>query len=245
MLVVWTRQTVAVLTPGQVAELYDVLNPWGPSDDFYLQLVLAADAVLDVGCGTGTLLAAARSAGHPGRLVGLDPDPAMLDRARRHEGIDWVLAPAAAATWRSEFDLTVMTGHAFQSLLTDDDLRASLAAIRAALRPGATFAFETRNPAVREWEQWAAGEPMRVGDLAVSYQVEPVVGDVVRLSETFQSPRWAQPHVDRGALRFLDRDSLGSVLTEAGFAVEQQFGTWDRRPVEDTSAEIITLATAR
>jgi ubiquinone/menaquinone biosynthesis C-methylase UbiE len=45
-------------------------------------LVLAADAVLDVGCGTGRMLHAARGAGHDGRLVGLDPDPAMLARAR-------------------------------------------------------------------------------------------------------------------------------------------------------------------
>jgi SAM-dependent methyltransferase len=61
---------------------YDVLNPWGPSDDFYLELVMAAGGVLDVGCGTGTLLHRARDAGHPGRLCGLDPDPTILDQAR-------------------------------------------------------------------------------------------------------------------------------------------------------------------
>jgi ubiquinone/menaquinone biosynthesis C-methylase UbiE len=38
----------------EAASLYDVLNPWGPSDDFYLALVMDAKSVLDVGCGTGS-----------------------------------------------------------------------------------------------------------------------------------------------------------------------------------------------
>jgi hypothetical protein len=37
----------------QAAALYDVLNAWGPGDDFYLALVMAAPSVLDVGCCTG------------------------------------------------------------------------------------------------------------------------------------------------------------------------------------------------
>ena len=77
------------------AAWYDVLNPWGPSDDFYLELVMAAGSVLDVGCGTGVLLHRARDAGHPGRLCGLDPDPAVLDQARARSDIEWVLADAA------------------------------------------------------------------------------------------------------------------------------------------------------
>jgi SAM-dependent methyltransferase len=121
------------------AAWYDVLNPWGPGDDFYLDLVMAADRVLDVGCGTGTLLHKARDAGHAGRLCGLDPDPAMLDRARTRDDIGWVLADAASAAWDREFDLAVMAGHAFQELIGDDELRRSLRAIRAALRDGGRF----------------------------------------------------------------------------------------------------------
>ena len=48
----------------ELAELYDPRNPWGPSDEFYLGLVMSARAVLDVGCGTGALLDRARKAGH-------------------------------------------------------------------------------------------------------------------------------------------------------------------------------------
>ncbi len=43
-----------------------------------LSLAMDAPSVLDVGCGTGTMLHRARAAGHPGRLVGIDPDRAAL-----------------------------------------------------------------------------------------------------------------------------------------------------------------------
>ncbi len=82
------QQTAAVTNWGNPAAWYDVLNPWGPSDDFYLDLVMSAACVLDVGCGTGRLLHRAREVGHTGRLCGLDPDPAMLEQARARTDIE-------------------------------------------------------------------------------------------------------------------------------------------------------------
>jgi SAM-dependent methyltransferase len=235
-------------SPEELAELYDVLNPWGPGDDFYLGLVMAAQAVLDVGCGTGGLLRRAREAGHTGRLCGLDPDEAMLSRARRRPDVDWVLRDAASARWDREFDLAVMAGHAFQVLVDDDDLRASLAAIRSALVDGGTFAFETRNPSARAWERWTPDDAFEVVDAAgvtvrVHYEVEtPVAGDVVRVGETMTSPAWDRPHVEWAGLRFLDVDGLAWFLADAGFTIQEQFGDWDRRPLTATSPEVITLA---
>src|SRR3979409_2536099 len=58
-----------------LAELYDLFCPFEPRGDFrfYLPLVMSAQAVLDVGCGTGALLHRARQIGHAGRLCGRDP----------------------------------------------------------------------------------------------------------------------------------------------------------------------------
>ena len=143
-----------------LAVWYDAFCPWDERDDlaFYLPLVMAARAVLDVGCGTGQLLRRARDDGHSGRLCGLDPGVGMLTVARARTDIEWVQGDLASAPPVDRFDLIVMSGHAFQVLVTDDDLRVALAAIRAALTGDGRFAFETRNPLDRAWERWARAQ---------------------------------------------------------------------------------------
>jgi ubiquinone/menaquinone biosynthesis C-methylase UbiE len=122
-------------TEGRLAALYDAFFPPARRDDFafYLPLVQCTRAVLDVGCGTGALLHLARKDGHPGRLCGLDPAPGMLAQARERTDIEWVLGDLSSVVWDREFDLIVMTGHAFQELIGDDEIGAALAAIRRAL----------------------------------------------------------------------------------------------------------------
>lgn len=231
------------------AALYDVLNPWGPSDDFYLSYVLAAGAVLDVGCGTGTLLHRARDAGHTGRLCGIDPDVAALDRARRRADIEWIDGRAADIAWRGEFELAVMASNAFQVLVTDDELRASLAAIRSALVDGGRFVFGTRNPRVRAWDEWNPENTFYVVDhagreLSMFHHVESEVADVVTLTETTATRDGEPLRVDRASLRFLDVDGLNRFLGTAGFEVESRYGDWFRGPLTPTSANIVVVARA-
>jgi hypothetical protein len=51
--------------------------------------------------------------------------------------------------------------------------------------------------------------------------------------------------VSRSTLRFLDVESLDPLLYDAGFAVEERFGDWDRSPLKEDSQEIITIARSR
>jgi SAM-dependent methyltransferase len=233
------------------AALYDLVNPWDParyrSDAFYHGLVMAAASVLDVGCGTGAMLRRARELGHRGRLVGLDPDLAALDRARRCASIEWVTGVAADVCWDGEFDLATMTSHTFQCLVSDHDLAASLAAIHAALRPGGRFAFETRHPQARAWETWTPGNAGSMVDdsgraLQVFHQVEAVTGDVISVIETTADAGARVLRIDRTRLRFLGQPTLSRFLAEASLTVEAQFGDWDRGPVTPDSTEIITVA---
>ncbi len=237
-------------TEDRLAALYDVFYPPARRDDlaFYLRLVLSARAVLDVGCGTGALLRLAREAGHAGRLCGLDPAEGMLNQARRRPDIEWVHGDLSSVDWDREFDLVVMTGHAFQEFVEDDEIRVALAAIRSALTDGGHFAFETRNPLDRAWERWATDYTGEVIDatgamVRCEYRVElPVAGSVVRSISTFTSRGWDHPEVSRGALRFLDAEALSAFLAGAGLVIEEQFGDWTGAPLTETSPEIITIA---
>lgn len=240
-------------TEDHLAALYDRFYPPRERADFafYLPLILTARAVLDVGCGTGALLRLAREAGHTGRLCGLDPGAGMLRQARQRQDIEWVHGDLAAAQWENEFDLIVMTGHAFQEFVADDEIRVALAAIRTALTDTGRFVFETRNPLDRAWERWPAqysretvaedGAPVRC-----TYQVEqPVAGGIVRSLNTFTSPAWDRPEISRGTLRFTPAATLATFLAAADLAIEEQFGDWSRVPFTPTSPEIITSARKR
>ena len=231
----------------RLAELYDAFCAGRPDFEFYLPLVMSAKRVLDVGCGTGELLRLAREAGHTGRLCGLDPAEAMLQVAQQRRDVEWVHGDLNSVDWYREFDLVVMTGHAFQVFVDDSQLRASLAAIRSALTDDGRFVFETRNPTARGWEAWIPDNAVEIvhnGRLVrMAHQVErPVVGDIVSFTATFTSSSWDRPLVSRSTLRFLDADSLSSLLSGAGLTIEDQFGDWDQQPLTDTSPEIITVA---
>ena len=177
----------------RLAALYDTVCRGRPDFAFYLPLVMSADAVLDVGCGTGELLRRARQSGHDGRLCGLDPADTMLEHARSRTDVEWVLGDLSTVSWDHEFDLVVMTGHAFQVLLDDDQIRSSLAAIRGALTRDGRFAFETRNPSAHEWQQWtpaAAVEVMGADGVTVRVEteVEQAIPDgLVRFRQTYTS----------------------------------------------------------
>jgi SAM-dependent methyltransferase len=238
-------------TEPRLAGLYDAFCAWEQRDDgelgFYLARVMGTERVLDVGCGTGELLRLAREAGHRGRLCGLDPAAAMLDRARRRADIEWVLGDLDTVTWDREFDLVVMTGHAFQVFLEDAELRTALGAIHDALVPGGRFAFETRHPKARAWEGWTpdCAEESFGPDGAVvrmAHAVDAVERDRVRFTTTYTSPVWHGSERSRSTLRFLAPDDLASFLTGAGLEIVEQFGDWDRSPLTDTSPEIITVA---
>lgn len=240
-----------LFSDASLAALYDAFCVGRPDFDFYLPLVMSSESVLDVGCGTGALLHAAREEGHTGRLCGLDPAEGMLGQARKRSDIEWVLGDLTSVLWEREFDLVVMMGHAFQVFVEDKELQISLDAIHSALADKGRFAFETRNPKVRGWEAWIPDNAVEIVDdtgnlVRMVHEVElPVDGDIVSFTATFSSPCWDRRRLSRSTLRFLDADSLLLRLSNAGFLIENQYGDWDYSPLTETSPEIITITRRR
>lgn len=233
----------------RLAVFYDQMNGWGPDYDFHLGRVMSARWVLDVGCGTGMLLTRAREAGHTGRLVGLDPAAAMLDQARRNPagtGVSWILGDLATVRFRSEFDLVVMTGLVLQHIITDEEIAATLAAVRAALIGGGTFAFETQNPRFAPWVRWPGSQDLVAADgtVVTATMVEPRLrdGGIVEVYGYFSSPSWPRELVCPSRFRFHEVDALDAFLAAAGLTVVERYGGWDGRPFTDDDPVVVTIA---
>jgi ubiquinone/menaquinone biosynthesis C-methylase UbiE len=241
-----------IFSEQNLAELYDLFNPWGGrsgDDEFYMKYILDADSVLDVGCGTGLMLRKARELGHQGRLVGIDPAEAMLDVGRQDRSdIEWVHGDLLTANFDQEFELIIMTGHVFQVFLSDDDVLQMLTAVRRALTDTGRFIFETRNPKYRAWERWVPGNASEIahpagGVARMEYPKPPIVeGEFVTFAHYFTAPTFDGVEQSTSTLRFMDVDQLNAFLSEAELEIEAQYGFWDRTPVTDESMEIITIA---
>lgn len=233
-----------------LSAIYDAWHPRHVRDDFdfYLPLILGSKAVLDVGCGTGTLLNEARNAGHQGRLCGIDPAPGVLSHARQYPEIDWVLGELPQQNWQNRFDLVVMTGHAFQTIVADLDITTFLAAVRNCLVPSGVFAFESRNPSVRAWERWTPENPSTVqmqDGTVVEITTELTSGfdgQTVSFSHAFRGVHPNLPMQSQSTLRFHDVGMLAKLLEGAGFVVDRQYGDFDLSHLTSRSPEIITLA---
>jgi SAM-dependent methyltransferase len=231
-----------------VASLYDIVEAHGAADEaFYLALASSAQRVLDIGCGTGFMLHQARAAGHRGRLVGIDPAAEMLAQARTRTDVEWVEGYLPDVGFDAEFDLAYMTGHAFQVLLDDAAALELLHAVHRALVPGGHFAFETRNPHARAWEQWTPEYGKQITDplgrqVRVWHDVESVADDLVTFTETYAVEGAPDSIVGRSTLRFMAAEHLDHLLVKAGFVIDERYGDWDRSLMTHTSREIITVA---
>jgi SAM-dependent methyltransferase len=236
----------------ELAVLYDEENGWDASDDFYLGLAqrFGAKTLLDLGCGTGTLTRGiVKATGGSG--VGVDPAQPMLDVARRNtesEAIDWIAADAREIRLDRRFDLVIMTGHAFQAFLTEADQIALFRNVAAHLAPQGRFAFDSRNPAARQWLEWVPAESRRVVDTAAYGAVE-IWNDArmnpdrtLGVEEHYRILSSGKALRSDFRLRFSAPEELWDGMMAAGLAVEHCYGDWDGNPFKPDAREIIIVA---
>ena len=228
----------------QIAEIYDLANPRAPDTDFYLSLAgLRPCSVLDLGCGTGTLCCALAERGH--RVTGVDPAAAMLAVARRKphsEQVKWVKSSAQSYKSRRRFDLIVMTGHAFQILLSDADALAVLETMRGHLKERGRVAFETRNPRWDWADEWAARvRRLSGGQVFETLGITGNDGEFISFQTSYRFPH--RMLTTSSTLRFLSREHVEALIARSGLVVREVFGDWDGGPFEAArSLEIIFVA---
>ncbi len=102
--------------------------------DLVQRLAPPGGTVLDAGCGTGRVGAELARRGF--EVVGVDLDPAMLERAReRAPEVKWVLGDLASLSLDRRFDVVVLAGNVMIFLAPGTEGRV-LATLAAHLVPG-------------------------------------------------------------------------------------------------------------
>ena len=228
------REPDAAFADPRQAVLYDVFDDDRSDLEVYVAIAreLGARRVVDIGCGTGSL--AVRLAGEGFAVTGVDPAVASLDVARTKPDagrVTWIDGDASAlAGLPGEADLVVMTGNVAQVFVSDEDWSETLAGVRAGLRPGGWFVFETRRPEARAWENWDLA-PTAVdlpdGRTAV---VSRTVTDVDLPLVTFEGSTAIgdQTLTSTSTLRFRDRAEIERDLLAHGFSVSDVRDAPDR-----------------
>ncbi|MBE1205570.1 methyltransferase domain-containing protein [Aminobacter carboxidus] len=232
----------------ELVQFYDLENEGGDDVDFIMRFVGDARSVLDLGCGTGALTAMLAD----GRAVtGADPAPAMLDVARKRPGgehVEWVEGDARSLRLGKGFDLVLLTGHAFQVFLTEEDQRAALDTIAAHLAPGGCFIFDSRNPLAKEWLQWGPDDSRRTiahptFGLVEAWNdaVQDAASGIVTYDTFYRVPADGWQFHARSRIAFPAQERLAAMMTEAGLAVDRWLGSWQGAAYAPDMGEIIPI----
>jgi len=122
-----------------------------------------AGSVLDVGCGTGAL--ARRLAGLGYQVTGVDPSEGMLQVMREHSPeISAVRASGTELPFQDDSFDVVLSVATFHHIADPDAVRATLAEMTRASRPGGRILIWDHNPRNPYWWRLMARVPQDTGE---------------------------------------------------------------------------------
>ena len=209
----------------RLASLYDRFDAERVDLHHYVSMVeeFNAKSVLDVGCGTGTLLC--KLAKKKLELVGVDPAQASLDIAGSKHGADRVQWFCGEVTTLPELkvDLALMTGNVAQVFTDNMNWKTTLSAIKNRLNSTGRFVFETRDPARQGWLEWTKSHTFSKRDLPGIGIVETWV-ELTNVSLPLVSFKWTyhfkqddEVLTSESTLRFREKEEIEESLIETGF----------------------------
>jgi Methylase involved in ubiquinone/menaquinone biosynthesis len=225
----------------RLVEIYDLDSPWSADREFYLSLATEPPQdILDLGCGTGLLCDAYAAKGH--NVTGADPSLPMLDVARRKPNgakISWVHSDAQNFSSKQQFDLIVMTGHAFQVLLEDPDVLSVFATVRDHLKPSGKFVFESRNPLLDWKSRWDYDLELNVEGTKVleSRRFISIERDRMHFELLYRFPD--EQLVSNSELRFWSKSDIENHLSASQLVAPVVLGDWEGKPFSEQDEEMI------
>jgi SAM-dependent methyltransferase len=244
---------------GDVHTRFPLLYDLHHADDledipFWLSLATeTSGAILELGCGTGRVLAPLVQRGL--RVFGLDHDPAMLAYLlqSRHLGANRRLVCAEASRFHfdSSFSLVIFPCNTYSSLPAELRLQV-LQRTREHLSPGGLFVASLPNPAL------LAGMPEHGEPELEEIRIDPQDGSPLQISSAWERSAglfkitwmydrlFPDGRVERTTVhqaQYLSPpETYLDELKSVGFQALQTSGDFERLPYSETSPYLILLA---
>lgn len=219
--------------------VYDALyarKPYGEEVAFMLDRAPTARRALVVGCGTGEHARRLHEAGIT--VVGVDPSPAMVRRAREKSDAEFCIGTLPELPVSGRFDL-VAVPFTVTNYLAPDELAPALSALAGRVADGGVLVLDTGDfpdmdaPAL----QTVAGPE---GGCARLFQFRHLDGRRVRMHAlVFHGSSW---FVDRHDLTEFDDETVALALAELGFVVKRQDWYTDETMMADPSVFVAKRA---
>lgn len=215
--------------------------------------------VLELGCGTGRVMAALAREGI--EVVGLDRDTSMLARARRRllrenpTLFSFVQGDLRSFTIERSFALAMIPCNTFSSL-TDSEATECLACVRRHLSPSGLFAIDLPNPGTAfsalelddeplvEFLEPESGNPIQVFAVQSSFPDEERIQVLWSYHELF-------PDGTRRALEvrtdyyLRSREKTTALLAQSGYSSVDFYGNYQLGPLTSTSDRMVVVAAKR
>jgi SAM-dependent methyltransferase len=248
----------------ELPELYDLEHAEFAEDiDLYLRLAeVVGDPILELGCGTGRVLAPIAAAGY--RITGVDRSRPMLDRARSafqshpstpEERVTLVEGSMTEADRvpGGPFGLVIFSLNGLMHVPAIAGQRAALASARRALDPRGMLVIDALNPTsellgtfdgrVQHEGSWRKSDgtvvdrfSARTHDSAEQWIDTELWYDLTNPEGHVRRVRSAFP------MRYLVASELALLLELTGFAEWKLYGSYDLDPYDDGSDRLIVTA---
>lgn len=240
------------------AELYRALHSGTPGDvAFYVSACAQARRVLELGCGSGRLLAPLAEAGL--EVVGLDQDPALLALAREalselapeaRDRVTLLQGDMSDFALEGHFDRIIIPFTGFYALDGPAVMARCLERVRAHLAPAGALLLDAYavDPAeCRKRRRWDSGfeEVLRIpwrGQEVPVLERNVIPGPPCRVEVTYRfvlGDREVEQHLRH---HFLSWPMLDAMLEAAGFGQAAARGGFEGEPFTDSSPHMVVIA---
>jgi SAM-dependent methyltransferase len=232
------------------AHLYDLFDR-KENVEFFSRYALQAGEILDVGAGTGRIAVPLARRGI--RVTCVEPSPAMRGEFEKklraepalRERITLIAGDATSFNLGRTFPAALLSG-CFDHLLDDDERLAALANVGRHLVTGGLLVFDVFLGLMQDAPLSPAGE-VRIGEREIRRLVGGQVlpgrrKEAVLVFETYERGALVDRIEERSLVGLTDCESIHRLLRAGGFAVRQEWASYDREPFREGDALLIVEA---